>query len=270
MLSVQEKKEKADFFRRLDSLGNSDTDDGGADLSVLVVATKKISQGSKAKETKVYPAPSAKVVDVDKRKERTPASTVEIADAEKPNRRVSSSSSGVIEVEKPRRRPVSPTIEPADGQKPKRRRHDESVEVAETERPNSWKRNPSEEAPQPKQRSAKHPPSLTRTSSLPRPKSKHLATTKPSLSRAATIPGGSTKSKAPQPEVDFTNLSNFDDRLNGMGKPKLRPLPKGKLSKLADFPIEKQIFRGLVFCKHTRRLDHILTSNISTRLCAKQ
>ena len=126
-------------------------------------------------------------------------------------------------------------------------------EVTNMERFPTRKRKPTEDVLQSEKRAAPHP-RLGRTSSLPEQGLKQKTPLNPSLARSATLPEqGSMKSKALQSGKPFTDLSNLEARINGTERPKLRPLKKGKTwKKPAEIEPEQQIFRGLVFCKHTR------------------
>ena len=120
-----------------------------------------------------------------------------------------------------------------------------------TDMQTSRKRKPSKEAPQPEPRAAPHS-HLTRTSSLPGPKLQPEERSKVSLARAATLPEYDSKQPKPlHPGNTFTNLSNLEARLEGKERPKLRPLKGKKWKKRADVELDKQIFRGFVFCEHT-------------------
>lgn len=106
------------------------------------------------------------------------------------------------------------------------------------------------------QEEAPHP-RLARASTLPEqePQPK-VPPRRPRLARSHTVPEKRpVESKAH--ELTFTDLSNLEKRLKGTEWPKLRPLPKS--CKVADIPVDKQIFQGLVFCRlfsSFRSLNH--------------
>ncbi len=126
-----------------------------------------------------------------------------------------------------------------------------ATEMTGLARTESRKRKRSQPASGPEQKAAAPPPHLDRASTLPEQEPAQKALPKPRLARAATLPEDSPSNlKAPKLTKTSTDLSNLEARLTGKERPKLRPLPKTKSWKpLADIPVEKQVFQGLVFCR---------------------
>jgi hypothetical protein len=123
-----------------------------------------------------------------------------------------------------------------------------SEELVEERTPLRRKRKPSQDAALLEQRAARQPP-LARSSTLPEQKPGKQGPPIPRLERAATVPeGGLTKTEHPKLRTNFTDLSNVKSRLNGEGRPKLKPLPKFAANPRPIDP-DKQIFKGLVFCR---------------------
>ena len=95
------------------------------------------------------------------------------------------------------------------------------------------------------------------------------AAPKPSLTRAATLPGKLvTGKKPPKLKRNITDLSNLEARKKGTGRPKLKSLPTW--AKIAAVPAEQQIFKGLVFCRFHDFLALLSYPNSACSLCAKQ
>jgi hypothetical protein len=148
-----------------------------------------------------------------------------------------------LSIPKYRDRPAAPVRSTSDATGPAE--NNLAIETARR------KRKPSQETPQTESRHGRESGPTTAPDPF-RSRRRQAEITNPtaSLVRAASLPiPSSSVAMGPKLKRNFTDLSNFEARLKGEGKPKLKPPHKHDAKAKKPIDPDKQIFRDEVFCR---------------------